>query len=235
LILRLHYKKNGLIKFNAHLDMVRLFERALRRSSVPLKFSQGFNPHPKMSFAAPLSVGVSSDYELIDIEVTAEADIAYLTDERNRIFPEGIDIVKGKHIEDSRSLMSMLSSGVFLVQFATSSGISYEALDEVISGFMGMDNIEYVKVSRKGKSDKETTVNIRPHVNSLSIVDANEDGVILKMTVSQGSQFNLKPEVVLERLSHVGGFEVNGDSVRLHRLMMYGDDGGKVTQLYEMH
>jgi len=67
--LLIKYTKEDRLKFISHLELIRVIERALRRGNIPLKFSEGFNPHPKISFAAPLSVGVSSQGEYMTVEV----------------------------------------------------------------------------------------------------------------------------------------------------------------------
>ena len=68
---RIKFSKNGPLKFIGHLDVMRYFQKAIRRSSIPIAYSEGFNPHQIMSFASPLSVGHTSQGEYMDIEVTS--------------------------------------------------------------------------------------------------------------------------------------------------------------------
>ena len=89
----LTFEKSGYIRYTSHLDMVRLFQRAIRRSGIILAYSQGFNPHPKMSFALPLSLGYTGKKELLEIETREEYSLHDLKNRLNEVLPGGIQIV----------------------------------------------------------------------------------------------------------------------------------------------
>lgn len=228
MILRIQYRKNGMMKFLSHLDMVRLVERSLRRGNMPLKFSQGYNPHPKIAFAAPLSVGVTSDYELVDIELTEEVDLNTFKEMFPRIFPGGIQLVRCQYLESSKSLMSMVSDCAYAVKVAGD--------EETLAKFakfseclMDQDELIVVKKSKeKRKPDKE--VNIRPLIKEFAVLDVNAEEVILRMKLASGSVGNLKPDTVVEQIAKLGDFTVEPHNIRIHRVMLFGDEGK--TELY---
>ena len=88
--LRLLFRKEGRAVYISHLDLLRTFQRVFLREGLVLRHSQGFHPHPLLSFALPLPVGQSSDCELLDFEVDGQVDCAALPENLNRFMPEGI-------------------------------------------------------------------------------------------------------------------------------------------------
>ena len=96
--LRIKFSRGDEIKFISHLDITRLWERALRRSGIPLAYSQGFSPHPQMALAAPLSVGMTSEAELMDITCTRNVTPQWLTDMVNHQLPPGIRVLQTQQV-----------------------------------------------------------------------------------------------------------------------------------------
>ena len=89
---RLKFFKYGTMKYIGHLDMLRYFQKAFRRAHVPMKYSEGFNPHPVMSFAAPLGVGITSEGEYLDIETDKDVDLNALVSDINSQMVEGWEV-----------------------------------------------------------------------------------------------------------------------------------------------
>lgn len=228
MILRIQYRKNGMMKFLSHLDMVRLVERSLRRAEMPLKFSQGFNPHPKIAFAAPLSVGVTSDYELVDIELTEAVDLDWFKETFKTVFPGGIQLVRCQYLESSKSLMSMVSDCAYAVKVMGDHEtlVKFAKLSEML---MDQDELIVVKKSKeKRKADKE--VNIRPLIKEFALLDQNDEEVILRMKLASGSVGNLKPDTVVDQIAKLGELTIDPFNIRIHRVMLFGDEGK--TELY---
>lgn len=228
MILRIQYRKNGMMKFLSHLDMVRLVERSLRRADMPLKFSQGFNPHPKISFAAPLSVGVTSDYELVDIELTEEVDLETFKTTFAVVFPTGIQFVRAYYLETSKSLMSMVSDCAYAVKVMAPPEdlIKFAKISEML---LDQDELLITKKSKdRKKADK--IVDIKPMIKEFSVLDVNEEEVVLRMKLASGSVGNLKPETVVEHIAQMSELLVESHNVRIHRVMLFGDEGK--TELY---
>ena len=91
--LRLKFYRGDELKFISHLDIMRLWERAIRRASVPILYSEGFSPHPRISLAAPLSVGMTSSAELMDIFISGQGAPKYTMSMVNNQLPDGIKIL----------------------------------------------------------------------------------------------------------------------------------------------
>ena len=108
---RIKFAKSGVMKFIGHLDMMRYFQKAMRRADIDIKYSEGFSPHQIMSFAAPLGVGITSDGEYLDIEVnsteTTEQSIVNL----NSAMVDGVKILEYKKLPDSaKNAMSIVAA-----------------------------------------------------------------------------------------------------------------------------
>ncbi|MGB3366041.1 MAG: TIGR03936 family radical SAM-associated protein [Acidaminobacteraceae bacterium] len=229
-ILRLLYKKHGVMKFISHLDMVRLTERTFRRAKLPLRFSNGFNPHPKISFGAPLSVGVTSDYEVLDVELIEEIDINEFLANQEKFVPAGITFFEGKYIDKSKALMSMLSDATFMLRTNVTS-ISLEELRVKLDEFLALDEIMIEKATKK-KIIKQ--VNIKPLIGNFAIVSADDNEIISNVTVVSGSSGNLKPDVLLNTFYKFLDVEYETHFTRIHRTMLFGRENGRKVPLFDM-
>lgn len=229
-ILRLLYKKDGVMKFISHLDMVRLTERTFRRAELPLSFSNGFNPHPKIAFGAPLSVGVTSDYEVLDVELLEEIDIANFIANQEKFVPTGITFLEGRYLEKTKSLMSMLSDATFMIR-TNSISMNLEELRAKLDEFLALESITIEKVNKK-KQVKQ--VDIKPLIGNFAIVSVSDDEVISNVTLVSGSSGNLKPDVLLKSFYDFLGVENESHFTRIHRTMLFGRENDKKVPLFEM-
>ena len=115
MIYRMRYEKRDEVKYIGHLDTMRTFTRCIKRTTLPIKFSGGFNPRVQLSFALPLGVGVTSECEYVDLELQdeVELDISEIVKEMNRVLPEGFRIISATKIEKSKSLMSLVKEAIY--------------------------------------------------------------------------------------------------------------------------
>ena len=242
-LLRIEYTKTGLLRYLGHLDMVRLFERGLRRGQVPLQFSQGFNPHPKIAFAAPLSVGYSSEAELVEIEVEEGWDDTQLQALFSACFPEEICYRRHRVIQHSKSLMSLMrASDYTLIWSVPQEGC--QAAVEAIQSLMTLPSLTAVKKS-KGKKDKE--IDLRPMVHALSLVetlpaaerilvtpDSTQSRLLcdlkLHARLDAGSESNLKPDLLMAAVAGLAGLEEKLPLL-VHRTALYGPEGQGLFEL----
>lgn len=104
---RIKFRKYGCMKFIGHLDIMRFFQKVMRRADIPIAFTGGFSPHMIMSFANPLGVGVTSDGEYFDIELTEAIDMKAAVVRMNQVVVEGIDIVNMVPISDDKKQTGM--------------------------------------------------------------------------------------------------------------------------------
>lgn len=242
-LLRIEYTKTGLLRYLGHLDMVRLFERGLRRGQVPLLFSQGFNPHPKIAFAAPLSVGYSSEAELVEIEVEEGWDDQRLNTVFRECFPAEVAYRRHRKVMHSKSLMSMMRQSDYLLTWSVPEDICQRAV-EAIESLPDLASLTAIKKS-KGKKDKE--VDLKPMVHQLKLLEKGLPTVIRRVSsvgavdavmcdlhlfakLDAGSESNLKPDLLMGAVAGIIGLD--GEvPLKVHRTALYGE-GGKA--LFEM-
>ena len=213
---RIKFRKYGVMKFIGHLDIMRFFQKVMRRADIPIAFSGGFSPHMIMSFANPLGVGVTSDGEYFDIELTEEIDMQAAVERMNQVVVEGIDIVNMVSISDDKKQtgMSIVAAADYLSSLKH--GEFPEDWKEKVQGFMSEPSISIVKKTKK--SEKE--VDIKPMIYKFEVRD---DSVY--MLVATGSVENLKPELVMQALCNYLGVDVESVSFVHHRLDVYANVG----------
>ena len=181
--IRIKFRKYGTMKFIGHLDVMRYFQKAIRRSEVNIRYSEGFSPHQIMSFAAPLGVGITSKGEYVDIEVLDTENSKKMIDRLNAVMSEGFEILEYKLLpDDAKNAMSVVAGADYKV---------YTDLfnQNMLDAFMNQDQIIVLKKTKK--SEKE--VDIKPLIYNIKLED---DGIF--MQVAQGSASNLKPDLVMD-------------------------------------
>ena len=103
--IRIKFSKHGSMKFVGHLDLMRFFQKAIRMSGIDICYSKGFRPHPVMSFAAPLGVGLTSDGEYLDIEAHTSRSSKDAMDALNAVMPEGLKVTGYVQLDDHASVL----------------------------------------------------------------------------------------------------------------------------------
>ncbi|MGN0332461.1 MAG: TIGR03936 family radical SAM-associated protein, partial [Lachnospiraceae bacterium] len=104
---RIKFRKYGVMKFIGHLDVMRYFQKVMRRAEIPIAFTGGFSPHMIMSFAQPLGVGITSDGEYFDIELTESISSEKAIHQMNETMAEGIEVVSFVEIPDDKKSSGM--------------------------------------------------------------------------------------------------------------------------------
>jgi radical SAM-linked protein len=210
------YTKVDRMKFISHLELIRVIERALRRADIPLRFSQGFNPHPKISFASPLSVGVSSEGEYMTVEVNEKIDLGRFKDRLNSELPEGIKFIKCKYIDSkSKSLMSLVEYGTYIVKCNTKREYKKNEIEKILTNFLNRNEILFKK---RGKRNKVKIINIKKLIKNMSVLSVEKKDIIFRITLSTGSRGNLKPDIVIEKLAENTELAIDLQKIRVHRL-----------------
>jgi radical SAM-linked protein len=228
-VLRLKYRKIGALKFVSHLETLKMVERSFRRAKLPLSFSQGFNPHPKMSFAAPLSVGIASDGEYMDVELDEKIDIDEFIKNHSKYFPKNFILVKGKYVEGKKKLMSLVSMASYAVTFETEKPYTKEEVENEIKKFMSLEDIILERVNKR---KKKVVRNIRPSVKDIKVLQY-VDKIMLKLDLSTGSVENLNPKTAVEKINEHTDIDVVLDTIRVHRIEMFAEKNGKYVTLMD--
>lgn len=225
--LRIKYHKEHHLRFVAHLEMVRLMERVFRRMDLPLHYTQGFNPHPRISFASPLSVGVESVSELLDVELTEKMPVEEVLARAKVALPRGLSFETAKYVEDKRSLMSLVTWAEYTVLLDCF--IEAWRMKELISQVMTMETLPVQK--KGGKSDGKT-VDIRAQIAEINLVE-NDQGATLRMVLANGSGGSLKPELLVQTLGTLGAADLTIEKVV--RTNLFTTENNKRMELLEIN
>lgn len=199
----MRYEKTENAKYVSHLDFVRMFGRAMRRAHLPIAFSEGFNPHPLLTFALPLSVGYTSGCELLEIVLTQPISCTEMKDRLNAVLPQGVKITE---VFEGKSNMKKLDVARYSVY--------PEKTPPAIASFLAMEKILIEKKTKSGIKECD----IRPDIKDIKITLGKID-----MVLSAGSRANLKPEVVVNAMNkYIEGYQ-SGDCL-YHREAIYDSD-----------
>ncbi|GAU77426.1 TIGR03936 family radical SAM-associated protein [Fusibacter sp. 3D3] len=227
--LRIVYKKQKYMKFLSHLELMKLFERVFRFHKLPLKFSEGFNPHPKMTFASPLSVGFSSQSEIMEVQINHKIDIETITQMQ---FPEGIEILKAKYVTNEKSLMASIDFSEYIIRIDFKSTLEFNAYEEKVESFLNQSEVNYEKKTKKGTMK---TVNALELIKGFSVVFKEANELILRATLaSSSSAGSLNPELFAELFLNFCKNEKEIDHIEVERINMFMDQNSSLVSLYEL-
>lgn len=188
----LKYSRGEKVKYISHLDFIRMFHRSVRRSGLPMAFSQGFNPHPIMTVAMPLSVGVTSDSEYMKIGFDGDFSEDKIISDLNRALPDGFEVLAAKKVEGKELDFAKFDRAEYIVE----AELEEEAVPD-IEEFLQNEQILVMKKSKSGVRETD----IRPYIHKFEILEKNGKFIKLFMCIAAGNQYNLKPETVLEGVS----------------------------------
>ncbi len=217
--IRFKYTKTGRLRFLSHLDLMTLFQRAAVRAGVPLAFSQGFNPHPKISFGPALSVGMESEAEYLDMETDPLIDLLTVTKSLNHTLPQGIRILEARIIpRKAPSLSGSISRYAYRIEVPDQHA---HGLTDRVKDFMAQTS---VVVEKEGKRK-----DIRSAIESISIVPST-DGTVLEVTLQDKNEARARIQDVIEKL-----FEIGPEESALFRMTRTGlhltDKGRWITPM----
>ncbi len=185
---RLKWSKSEEVRFTSHLDVGRTFERTIRRSGIPIAYSEGFHPHQKVAFAPPLPLGFVSDAEYLDIQLT-EPYTSTVLSRLNRALPSGFKFLEGKPIlGKSDSLSSIINLAFYEVRLE----IPLNQTERMIESTLDEKNLWVKRISKQQLKE----VDIRRQIMKLEC-EPFDDQVVLKMHLGLGSEGYARPGEIL--------------------------------------
>jgi len=216
---RIKFSKNGSMKYIGHLDVMRYFQKALRRADFHTSLSGGFSPHMIMSFAAPLGVGLTSDAEYFDLDLEEAKSSSRMTEELNRQMAPGFRVLSVREIPSDKGSkgMTLVAAAEYEVRLRGSvlpEDCGGTRISELLGLFLAQKEIFVTKKTKKG----EREIDIRPLIYSLSYNDGT-----FSMTISQGSSNNLKPELVIGAFAAFAGVSAEKSDMMIHRKELFAD------------
>ncbi|WP_353096632.1 TIGR03936 family radical SAM-associated protein [Tissierella praeacuta] len=222
MILRVIFNKKNYLKYIGHLDLMRLFHRSFNRADIPLKYSEGFNPHPKFSIASPLSLGIESEEEYMDVELDY-IPIDEFIEKVNAVLPKDIQIIKGKYLDKEESIASLISWAFYEINFDIVHKKEKKDLEDILSKWLSREEIMITKLKRKGKKRIEKEENIRGFIGNLVIKENRDENIAIDALLKSGGNGNLKPMDFMEALNRDTCLNIDMDSINIKRLCLYAE------------
>ena len=208
------FAKESPMRFLSHLDLMRVWQRAIRRACLPVAYTAGFNRHPKISFASALAVGVTSEGEYLDIQFTERLDGAAF-ERLAETLPHGLKMLAWRQVPESTpALMSLVCAAQWELPLQVDES---RCVQEAVQKLLAASSLTVERESKKGRK----TVDIRPLIYSLAV---DEKASCLSMLLASGGESVVRPGEVLKLLclpSVLG---------RLHRIEVYLASGGSFRE-----
>lgn len=211
------FARKGALSYIGHLDLMRCFERAIRRAELPILYSQGYNPRPMMVFALPLGVGIHTEGDVVDVPMSVPVDPEEFITKVNEELPVDLKILSSVSIPEPKdSLMSIVAAADYRIE---AKGI----------GLIATNILEYDEVITTKKSKgKQITVDIRSLILDVRKVD--DDSIIL--SVAAGSSKNLRPDVFMNALCTILNFDSDeAKDACVTRIALYKEESDKLSKI----
>lgn len=199
--LQIVYSKSKEATFLSHLDVMKVFEQALARADIPVVFSNGFNPRPELVFAHPLSVGIESTGEIVEIKLVENVEISYLVKQLNRVLPNGLTVLSAEYVNpNSKSIMARVYGATYIITLV---------YDEEKFKDKTKSQIEKIKQDYKDKMEtyleQKNILVLKKSKNRMERIDIKSQIITydftldgsLEITVLAGSKSNLKPDTIM--------------------------------------
>jgi radical SAM-linked protein len=209
--LRIRFSRRVGLKFISHLDLIRLWQRALNRAGIALAYSEGFNPHPRMSLAAPLALGVTSDAELMDIILEKFVSPHAFTIAVDRQLPESIAILQ---VYNAPLTMPSMQSQVRFAEYTVEVTTDKEQpeIEAAVANLLGKNSLPWQHQRDTGPHKYD----LRALIEDIRIIDWNRGRCTLGMRLRCDSRGSGRPEQVAAAL----GFERYPASIHRTRLIL---------------
>ncbi len=213
---RMFFKKSGPLRFVSHLDMTRVMTRLLRLSKVPIWYTEGFNRHPYITFALPLSLGFSSEYEVMDFRFDDENDNfdINLAEKMIRdVAPKGIEVIGLKEPVYKCGKITMAD---FEITFLKDSGADKKSLEE----FLNLKEIIVSKTTKKGGTKE---IDLASKIISAKVSDG--EAIVLSLRLPAGGEDNVNPKILVDK--YLSEIDKQSGFYTVNRTGLFLSDGTK--------
>jgi len=209
--LRIRFSRSEELKFISHLDIIRLWERALRRAHIALAYSEGFSPHPRISLAAPLSVGITSDVELMDVVLAGQVSPHWFTASVNQQLPPGMRVLEAYLIAPGiPSLQSQVRFARYEVNIETDKDTV--EIEAAISDLLSKERLPWYHMRDTGRRNYD----LRVLIDDIRLVGRNDSHCTIGMMLRCDNNGSGRPEQVAAAL----GFSEQPLSIRRTELVL---------------
>ncbi len=199
--LQIVYSKSKEAIYLSHLDVIKVFEEALSRADIPVVFSKGYNPRPELVFAHPLTVGIESTGEILEVKLEEKVETSYLVKQLNRVLPNGITVLSADYVDkDKKNIMARVYGATYVItllydekKFIDKSKKEIEKIKndykEKMIKYLEQKNILVLKKSK----DRMERIDIKSQIITYDFTLDDS----LEITVLTGSKSNLKPDTIM--------------------------------------
>jgi radical SAM-linked protein len=211
--LRVHFTKRGRLRFSSHRDFQRAFERALRRAAVPMAYSAGFSPHPKISYANAAPTGTASEAEYLEIALAARCEPERLREALDESLPPDLDVLEVVEVavHGAPSLADRLQASVWSLRLP---GVAYDDAARAVAAFLAADDVEVSRMTKNGlrtfdaRGPVVSLALLAPEVSDTKDTEPVGEGqmptcAILRLVVRHVTPA-VRPDDVLAGLRHIG-------------------------------
>ena len=218
----IRFGKQPRLRYISHLDLQRFFQRALNRTGLPIAWTQGFNPHPILSFGSALALGWTSEYEILDVKLSAPMGRRRTEDAMRAALPVDLPVLEVRMVDDRHPApMAMVRASDYEI---TLSGETAAATLDAAEEFLRRESVMAVRKTKSG----EREVDIRPMALLLE-----REGDVLSARLMLTEKDTLKPDLLVRALAEIAGAEV--PEMRIHRRCLLGEDeSGALKPLMEL-
>ncbi|MEG2337579.1 MAG: TIGR03936 family radical SAM-associated protein [Clostridium sp.] len=219
--LLIKFTKGEDVKFISHLDTMRTIHRAFRRAGLPVSYSNGFNPHPNISIAAPLTLGVSSVGEYLDVELDEALPEKEVIERLNNNLPYGMRALNAIYIKEKKVPSMAAVNGAKYTIIMKHSGVSMKECDEVLKNIMNASEILKMKKSKKGPKE----VNVRDLIIDLTIAGYNSEELEVDAFVMAGSNGSLSMDILSSIIEDFSDKKIFGYPSPIRKNIFTNKDG----------
>ena len=211
--LRLKFSKNGPIKFIGHLDLMRYFQKAIRRADIDIKYSEGFSPHQVLSFAQPLSVGATSCGEYLDMTVNSMTSASDIKDRLNSVMNEGVEILAVSELKDGEDkAMTLSCAAKYRLRLRDSA--QFPGWTKKMEEYLKNDRLPAMKKTKSGEKE----IDMKHMLFDYSFDHENSSAIML---LSMSSKETLKPALLFEYFFKSVDKEFDSKFLDIHRIDIY--------------
>lgn len=218
----IRFGKQPRLRFISHLDLQRFFQRALNRTGLPIAFSQGFNPHPLLSFGSALALGWTSEYEIIDVKLAVPMGRKRTEEAMRAALPVDLPVLEVKLVDDRHPApMAMVRAADYEIELM---GENAQAVIDAVDVFMAKDSVMAMRKTKSGEKE----VDIRPWA---FCVEKTENGMNVRLKATEKD--TLKPDLLVRTLAEIAGVEA--PEAKIHRKCLLGEnESGELKPLMEL-
>ena len=218
--IRLRYAKRGRLRFTSHRDVARAFERALRAAGVPMAYSQGFSPHPRVSWIGAAPTGAASEAEYVEIQVVRRLDPEVVRRELDAALPDGLDVLAAKESAGG-SLADRIDASRWRIELP---GVPKDELERALAALLAAPQVHVEKLSKDGRR----TIDARPALVSARVEESSQPYGIISVVVRQVTPA-VRPDDVLSALFVVAGVKPTVPAKATRTAQGRLDDDGRIV------